>query len=243
MEKLLNFRLLAEGMKNTEGKGIKNIYRSADPSSATVSDVNYLVENNILDIIDLRSLHEINKLPVISDERVKRVHINIIDEAKQNQMSQFKFEEMSNFMVDLYATDFVETEGFKEEMAFILGLNGSPFLFHCTAGKDRTGVTGAILMHILGFSKEQILEEYLKIDQLLVTAIKTKIMSDFEKHNIVIDEVAEKIINDTCSVKRDFIEAFFEGVTKNYSSFDKYIEDKLKLTSEDREVLKDYYLN
>ncbi len=242
MEKLLNFRKLAEGVKNSEGKEIKNIYRSADSSLASANDIEYLVENNILEIIDLRSQPEIDRRPVISDERVRRVHINIINDGRQNQMSQFTFDKMNDVMIELYEKDFVESDGFAVEMKHILGLDGKPFMFHCTAGKDRTGVTGAILMHILGFTKEQIIEEYLLIEEALIKYIRELNLRGFEQRQVKLTEETMKILDDTSGVKKDFIDAYLNKVDEVYENFDAYIEQKLKLTDEDRQKLKEYYL-
>ncbi len=241
MEKILNFRKLADGMKNVDGKKIKNIYRSADSSTASSADIEYLVENNILDIIDLRSQHEISKLMTISDERINRVHINIISEAKQNEMAKHNFDK-KNFMLDLYGDDFVVTDGFADEMAYILSLEGKGFMFHCTAGKDRTGITGAVLMHVLGFSKEQIIEEYLRIDEAIVQALRESNFKIFADRNIELTDELRQIVNDTSCIKVEFIEEYFKGINEAYGSFDTYIERKLKLTKADIEKLKEYYL-
>ena len=37
----------------------------------------------------------------------------------------------------------------------------TPILFHCTAGKDRTGVAAALILKALGVSREDIVEDYL----------------------------------------------------------------------------------
>ena len=42
----------------------------------------------------------------------------------------------------------------------------TPILFHCTAGKDRTGVAAALILKALGVSREDIVEDY-TIDQCL----------------------------------------------------------------------------
>jgi protein-tyrosine phosphatase len=38
---------------------------------------------------------------------------------------------------------------------------GGPILFHCTSGKDRTGMSAALLLSALGAGREAILEDYL----------------------------------------------------------------------------------
>ncbi len=242
MENILNFRKLAEGMKNAEGKEVRNIYRSADSSTASTSDIEFLVENKIVDIIDLRSENEICKLPPINDERITRVHINIINHGKQNEFAEFSVDKLKGIMLRLYSEEFVSTDGYADEMAHILSLQGNPFMFHCTAGKDRTGTTGAILMHIFGFTKAQIIEEYLKIDEEIVKVIRDSNLKTFASKNVELDADAREIVDDLSSIKVEFIEAYFAGVEESYGSFDAYVEKKLKLTKADIEKLKEYYL-
>jgi len=39
--------------------------------------------------------------------------------------------------------------------------DSTPLLFHCSAGKDRSGVAAALLLDVLGVSREAILRDYL----------------------------------------------------------------------------------
>ncbi len=171
MNRILNFRKLADNQTNNEGQEIINIYRSADVSFANIGDIEKLIDLNISNVIDLRSNQEVSQHPQLEDMRIKIKHINVIGNGKQNLVEDFDPKQLLEFMIDLYRNDFVTIEGFKNEFNYILSLNGAPFLFHCTAGKDRTGITGVILMHILGFTKQQIIDEYLIIDQTLVDSI------------------------------------------------------------------------
>lgn len=239
MEKILNYRKLADGKTNEDGKQIKNIYRSADVSRGSESDCNTLATDGIKAIIDLRSKDERSKHPLLNDERFELKHNNIIDEDKQNHIADFSVAEASNMMCNLYQHTFVDTEGFKNELEYILGLNGDGFLFHCTAGKDRTGITGVILMHILGFSEEDIREEYLKIDPLLVQSISKMMEAQIKEMGIEIDTEA---LFDFAIVKDEFLNSFFIGVTDKYGTLDNYIEDKLKINAEQILILKQNYL-
>lgn len=242
MERILNFRKLGDGFTNIEGKKIKNIYRSADVSMASENDIDALLQNEIRNVIDLRSDFEIIAHPTLADERIQRVHVNIMDEAKQNDMSQFKIEQMEKFMCDLYGQGFIASEGFKNELKYILSLEGKPFLFHCTAGKDRTGVTGAILMFILGFSKEQIIEEYLRIDEKLVNALKSRVVQSMKDFGINLESQDSEQIGLLATVKPEFIEAYINGILNTYGTVEKYISENLQLTDNDLVKLKEYYL-
>ncbi len=239
MEKILNFRKLANGMKNIEGREIKNVYRSADVSFATQEDVNQLFLKKIHNIIDLRSTEEINQYPQLNHENIEIKQIDIIGNGTQNDVDKFRLEELNDFMVLLYKNKFVKSSGFKTEFEYILSLKGKPFLFHCTAGKDRTGITGVILMNILGFTKEQIIDEYLKIDEELVNNIAEKFISGFLGEDV--DEITDEI-RAVASVRPQFIAGFYDGIELEYGNFDNYLEKKLCITEEQKRALRNDYL-
>ncbi len=239
MKNILNYRKVAEGQKNKDGKELKNIYRSADVSFASQADMALLLESGIKNIIDLRSDEEINAHPQLSHEQIRVQQIDIIGDGAQNEVQNFKLNELNNYMIELYKTKFVETDGFKQELEYIFNLDGAPFLFHCTAGKDRTGITGAILMQILGFSEEQIKQEYLTIDSKLVDFITQKFISGFLSDET--QEVTDEI-KSIASVRLEFIDGFYTGVKSEYGNFDNFIEKKLGINEEKKEILRKSYL-
>lgn len=236
MERILNFRLVGEGVVNNEGKRIKNIYRSADVSHASAGDIEHLLELGINHIIDLRSAKEIEQL--LSNENIHIENIDIIGNGNQNDVDKIEIHELAKVMIKLYQHDFIASQGFTTELEYIKSLNGAPFLFHCTAGKDRTGITGAILMHLLGFSYEDIKNEYLTIDKTLVDAMMTKALEHFDS----LEPVHYDSIRAVSSVSEAFLEAYLLGITDKYGTVDKYLESKLKVDEQLIEQLKNYYL-
>lgn len=238
MDRILNFRKLADGELNNDGKQIKLIYRSADPSLASLLDKEELVKLGIKSIIDLRSEEEISVNPLINDERLTVKWIDIIGNGTQNKVEKFGMEELNDLMIGLYKTDFVQTEGFKQEFKYIDSLNGDGFLFHCTAGKDRTGITGIVLMQILGFTKEQIVTEYLTIDEKLVDSIINRFLGAVGEA----DPIHNDSIRAVASVKEEFINSFFGQVEKEYGTLDNFINTKLQITDEMKQSLRQNYL-
>ncbi len=236
MEQILNFRPVAADVVNNEGRKIKNIYRSADPSNASHEDINQLVELGIKNIIDLRSSAEISNL--IDHPEIKIANIDIIGNGEQNQVDKYEVHELAEIMINLYQREFIATDGFTAELEHIISLEGQPFLFHCTAGKDRTGITAAILMHLLGFSYQDIKREYLQIDEQLVNAMMTKVLEHYKE----VDDVHFDSVRAVASVSEDFLEAYLLGITDEYGTIDKYLESKLKVTDKYVAKLKDYYL-
>lgn len=53
---------------------------------------------------------------------------------------------------------------------------GHPVLFHCAAGKDRTGVVAALLLSVLGVAREQIVSDYM-LSAPSVTAVLDRLAS------------------------------------------------------------------
>ena len=86
------------------------------------------------------------------------------------------------------------------------------FLFHCMAGKDRTGLAAALILHILDVPQETILQdymltaEYLPLDRMVDTFLKSK------------DGIAEAVKRNRaslapyCGVHADNLNAFFTGL-------------------------------
>lgn len=236
MERILNFRQVASGEVNDQGKKIKNIYRSADVSSATIDDINHLLELGINNIIDLRSSEEITQ--ILEHQNIEITNIDIIGNGNQNLVDKYQISQLAQIMIGLYQKEFIETDGFKIELEHILSLQGEPFLFHCTAGKDRTGITAAILMHLLGFNYEQIKQEYLKIDEVLVNAMMNKVLENYKE----LDVVHLDSIRAVASISEDFLEAYLLGITDAYGTVDKYVQSKLNVSDQMIASLKQYYL-
>jgi protein-tyrosine phosphatase len=64
-------------------------------------------------------------------------------------------------MLDFYKEYVTENpETIKKIITEILE-SDQPVLYHCTAGKDRTGITTALILTILKFDKETIYNDYL----------------------------------------------------------------------------------
>ena len=100
-------------------------------------------------------------------------------------------------------------------------------LFHCTQGKDRTGVIAAILLMILGGSKEIIIEDYLytnKANRTNVESYKPKLLDD--KFNLNKTETS-------FLAKKEYIEVIFHIVESEWNGIDNFIENGLKIEKED----------
>lgn len=93
----------------------------------------------------------------------------------------------------------------------------APLLFHCTAGKDRTGVAAMLLLSALGVADEVIHDDYLATNRLW--------RRDAEVSAGLPPAVADTLL----SVQPAFLEAAYEAIHSNYGSIDAYLHQRLGL--------------
>lgn len=201
LESTMNTRELGMyRIQGTKNYTLSNrIYRSDRCESLSASDKKLLLDRDITTIIDLRSEQEAETKPSAfsSDSDFIVFHYPIVE----GMLPPNSLEAVPVSYMEIAHADCV-----KEVFKTIADANGG-VLFHCTAGKDRTGVVSAILLALVGVSDEdtvydyaisrefnkQRLEAYLKehpeIDKDIVLA-NEKSMYGFlrmlrEKHNSV----------------------------------------------------------
>lgn len=165
---MLNYsRLPLIGSKNTRDFGgyptedgvIKfgQLFRSDSLSNLTDSDIEMLNDYHIQTILDLRHFVEIQNAPSRVGEHMARLHVPIIQDIEQaTSHDYYKNNRLSDLYIDLLKN---AQHQLKLSLEIILE-STTPILFHCAAGKDRTGVISMLLLGILGVSNQDIIANY-----------------------------------------------------------------------------------
>lgn len=133
------------------------IYRSGaihpvDPSSLTSLSLSL--------ILDLRSDREIHRNPNPSIPGVQKISLPGTRAPSPINMTDF----IPNAGADGYAAMYMEileiyAPSFKRALEWLRD-EQTPMLFHCTAGKDRTGVLAALLLVLAGAGREVVALDY-----------------------------------------------------------------------------------
>ena len=105
----------------------------------------------------------------------------------------------------------------------------APLVFHCTAGKDRTGFAAAMILLSLGVSQDDVMRDY------LLTNERLKPKSEWRG-------LAPEVASVLYRVQPEFIDAAFEAVTREYGDLESYMRDGLGLGEAERERLRELYL-
>ena len=98
--------------------------------------------------------------------------------------------------------------------------NNLPVVLHCTAGKDRTGVSTAFLLSILNVSRDLIEEDY------KLTNLDTQRQADFIENTVGLPEgFSRDDMIMAAGVPEDAMKVFLDGVESRWGSVLGYLEE------------------
>lgn len=168
-----NFRDLG-GYPTADGRHVRwrRLFRADGLDRLTAADVELLRPISLRSVIDLRSageIHERGRFPVDAYP-VAFHHLAVIDSTRNtdNDEARSLFMEAADdptrvveFLTKAYQ-HMLERGGDKlaEGLRILAGPDALPAVFHCAAGKDRTGLMAGILLSGLGVPDEQVIADY-----------------------------------------------------------------------------------
>lgn len=256
LEKGINFRELG-GYKTKDGKTVKyhKLLRSAGLSDLTDNDLNYLKDYGFKIDIDLRSKQEVDSKPDKKPAGVRYVWAPVFqeDETKSSEVqSETYIPEINGdptngyaHMLDVYR-DIITGDSAKAAYRkffnqLLLNVNDNEvLLFHCSAGKDRTGMGAVFLLKALGVPLETIKEDYL-LTNVANNEYVDNLISELEAKGYNEPEVLNSV-RDLMTVHNNYLTTALNTIDRSYGSLDKYIKEELKVTSSEINTLKKIYL-
>ena len=160
------------GMENGSVIRCGCLIRSAHLGYAAQADIQLLRdEHRLSKIIDLRTGGERSELPDhsfgIEHLRLPIFHefkAGISHETQQKQSDIPRMEDLYRFIM----TDADSVAGFRNVLKAIFthDYRKGSVLWHCTEGKDRCGMTTALVLTALGADRDTILEDYLETNKV-----------------------------------------------------------------------------
>lgn len=167
LEGAFNWRDLG-GVSTADGYEVKRgkLFRADALHKLTDTDMSMLADIRISSIVDLRSTPELNRSGKarLVEQGATHMQIPVMEDVSQEAMPR-ELGDIYMHMVNVGADRFVEV------LEHLSSIENMPAVFHCTAGKDRTGITAAFIYSILGVDREDIIADY-----VLTDAVVPKIM-------------------------------------------------------------------
>ena len=168
--KINNIRDLG-GTETKKGDILKNnlFIRCAVPMNIGKIEYENLMNLDPAAIIDFRGVEEAKKTPpdLPKELEKKRVHLPIEPKVwsalnqlnDSDSLNDKTFQQTLKEAYEKYTTENLDV--YTEFLRIIFKNVGKPIMFHCTAGKDRTGFAAALIFLILNVCKETIFKDYL----------------------------------------------------------------------------------
>jgi protein-tyrosine phosphatase len=219
------------------GRRVKpgRLYRSAHHARASDADLARLGTLGVCTLVDLRRpgerRHQPSRRPVGSacaviesdhDDGGEAPHITFLKtsdltEASGRAFMQEAYRRLPHEAphLDLFARYFRA-----------LGEADGPVLIHCAAGKDRTGLLAALTHHLLGVSREDMIEDYLLTNRAVDLERRAPDIAR-QLHAMTGRKASHGAVVAFLGVEADFLDVAFRTIEAEHGSLDAYLERAL----------------
>lgn len=236
-----NFRDLG-GYPAQNGKRVKwgQLYRSADISKLTDADLQVLADRHIATVCDLRGPDEIKTNPDRLPTGAVWVNMPAGSEnttATSAALMGARAANRDSMMLAFYSrTDHLKAK-YKPMFDQLLALNdGKALLFHCTAGKDRTGIGAALVLSALGVDRATILKDYAATNEYW-KGNREQIIQAMTKQGI-----DEQNVKSMLAANPAYLQKTFDAIDQQFGSMDNFLAQQMELTPDKLAQLRAKYL-
>lgn len=237
-EGCFNFRDIG-GYLNQDGKRVKKglYFRAGRQDRMSDEDLSQLSDLKISTQIDLRRPDEVLEQGNGPLESMGANYINIavIPEGGSDQLSRLVGDTAISGRRYLGYLEFGPTSWLRL-FGILSDEDNLPVVLHCTAGKDRTGVSTAFLLSVLGVSRDVIEADY------LLTNLDTERQADFIEGTVGYpDGYDRKKMIDVAGVPKDAMKDFLDGVESKWGSVIEYLQ-KIGVTQDQMDMVRHNFL-
>lgn len=210
-------------------------YRS-NALTPTASDLAILNGLGIGNVYDLRTPSEIASTPDTLPSGAEYQNIDIIGSTTSGaNVTNISFTSAAQAVAMMEETNraFVSDAGMRGQFSVLfneLAAADGAALFHCTAGKDRTGWTAAVLLSIAGVDSATIMSDYLATNDYTAARVAATLAA--------MPSSMAAIYAPLLGVQASYLQAGLDEVTAQYGSMDNYLKQGLGLSQETIYVLR-----
>ena len=247
-------------MKTEDGTRIipDRLFRTGHLADLTENDV-LVLETKIGTVIDFRSGEERTRQPDREIPGVENIHLPIVDsltggisreeEADRDIFKRYMRdpEAAKAYMCGMYEA-FTNDFQVSQYSRFLRRVTETDrgILWHCTAGKDRAGIGSVLVEEILGVSREDIFEDYLKTNlyieddiRFLTAFIKKKMREEGADAD---NAAADASLRCLFGADIEYIESYYKAVEQKYGGMKQFLADGLNVSEADIRIMREKYL-
>ena len=227
-----NFRDLG-GYSGSDGCRVRRgrVFRSDHLASLTQDDIAHLQALALTHSIDFRGVAERAALPY-QVPGVENLALSIEPTVVQRLRARMAAgqtpttEDTVEVMCETYR-GFVHDHGhtFARFLRHLL-MHPTPVVFHCTAGKDRTGFAAALLLSVLGVERGTIMQDYLLTNQL------------YRRIPALEGSGPAHVMEVVWQVRPAFLQAAFDVIEREYGGLVGYLSGPVGMQSKELQQLR-----
>lgn len=240
-DNILNARDLG-GIPLIGGRRVKPglLLRSAHLSDASERDLALLSEQyGVRNVLDMRDAGELARKPDRPVPGAETRHLQVFERmpGDSKKFSTMTGDEVHALFIEIYrvlAGDDHCAAAYKEFFRILLSADGAAVLWHCTQGKDRTGVAAILLLTALGADREAVLEDYFLSNEAMQPEYDRCIRAGMSESELY-------YMRELLFVMPDCVDAYFDRLETLYGGVDGYLRRRLGLTDGDFGLLREYY--
>jgi protein-tyrosine phosphatase len=106
----------------------------------------------------------------------------------------------------------------------------TPLVFHCTAGKDRTGIAAALILQALGVPRDVVMQDYLLTN------------AHFRHPPVPHTRTPKEALAVLWRVQEDFLTEALRAIDQDHGGVERYLTQRLGLSEAARATLRARYL-
>lgn len=248
MLNIQNFRDVS-GYRNEDGKMMKKnmIFRGAALDQISLEDAKYMEEKlGIRYVLDYRDEKEalLNQDVIASGMTYKRIGALNIQNYKQEgfdfgvllsqTMTVENLKQLNDYIQAGYRMMAFDNPAYHYLFKLLLKNDGHIY-FHCSAGKDRTGISAFLIMIALGMSEQDAIKEYMLSNEFL----KGFVEKFYQEH--FIPQELRKYSDPLLNVDQKNIMLTIQAIKSKYNNYNDFLEKEYHLDKQKRNILKSIY--
>lgn len=241
------------GYVGLDGRKVKmhRLIRTGKMYNLPESDIKYLANYGVNQVIDLRTESEIKKWPDTHIPGSKHLDIAVhaddkagVDKRLEHLRATYDKDQYAGFkaMCHQYKKSTMSEHAqraYHKILEVFANNESGATIFHCSEGKDRTGLAAVLILYILGVDMETIRQDYLYSNYMLNdyrARMDKKIIKEGGNYSL------RAAVRSLGGVANEYLDTALILMEENYGSIDNYLEEALGVDAALKQRLRDLYL-
>ncbi|MDL2401880.1 tyrosine-protein phosphatase [Rhizobium mayense] len=193
----------------------RRLFRADALHRLDATDIDALLEAGLRTVIDLRHAGELEQAPspFKGSAEVRYINVSLFEQLVPTLTPGGQYAD-GDVLLDLYLKALaLRGEAFRDVLHHIADADQGVVMFHCTAGKDRTGMIAALLLGAAGVDRDTIVADY-ALTRPAIEPIVAELLADAKTRGIDPEQFSRLLVSEpaTMFATLDHIEAKHGGI-------------------------------